>query len=99
MYTKINNREDFLNATLSQVSQVYVGKDNCCRCGCAGTYAATSFMKDARSDVNDSLAQRRLSKAQKLVREGAEVDFGGSYVNVVSGNDRAITVYFDEVNS
>lgn len=97
MYTKINNQEDFLNAKLSQVSQVYVGKDHCCRCGCGGTYVSTTYMKDARSTVNDSLAQRRLTKAQKLVREGASVDYQGSYVNVVSGNNRAITVYFDDV--
>lgn len=97
MKNQINNQTDFLNATLNQVSQVYVGKDNCCRCGCGGTYVSTTFMKDARSEVNDSLAQRRLTKAQNLVRSGAEVDFGGTYVNVVSGNNRAICVYFDDI--
>ena len=97
MKTKINTPEEFLNATLNQVSQVYVGKDNCCRCGCGGTYVATSFMKDPRSGVNDSLAQRRLTKAQNLVKAGTDVDFGGTYVNVVSGNNRAICIYFDEI--
>jgi hypothetical protein len=97
MKNPINNQTDFLNATLNQVSQVYVGKDNCCRGGCGGTYVSTTFMKDARSEVNNSLAQRRLSKAQNLVRAGAEVDYQGSYVNVVSGNNRAICVYFDDI--
>jgi hypothetical protein len=97
MKTQINNELDFLNVTLSQVSQIYVGKDNCCRCGCGGTYIATSFMKDARSEVNDSLAQRRLNKALKLVRDGSFVEYGGTYVNVVSGNNRAICIYFDDI--
>ena len=98
MSTKINSKSDFLNVSLNQVSQIYVGKDRYCRCGCAGTYVSTSFMKDARSAVNNSLAQRRLSKALNLVKEGAFAEYEGSYVNVVSGNNRAICIYFDEIS-
>jgi hypothetical protein len=97
MKNQINSQSDFLNVTLNQVSQIYVGKDHCCRCGCGGTYVSTSFMKDARSDVNDSLAQRRLNKAHKLVREGAFAEYEGSYANIVSGDNRAICIYFDEI--
>ena len=54
-------------------------------------------MKGARSEVNDSLAQHRLTKAQKLVREGAFAEYEGSYANIVSGDNRAICIYFDEI--
>lgn len=69
------NKEQFLQATVSQVSQVYSGKRNCCRCGCGGDYTATSFMVKPRTDdINDALVAKRLKRAQKLVLEGADVD-------------------------
>lgn len=89
--------EEFLKATLSQVSQVYNGKRHHCRCGCGGNYIATSYMENPRSEVNDALAEKRLKRAQKLVREGADVDFGDTFVDVECGNNRALTFYFDEV--
>lgn len=90
-------REQFLQSEISNISQVYFGKDHCCRCGCGGIYTATSYMKDPRSDVNDSLVEKRLKRAKKLVLEGAEVEYGDTYVNVVTGVNRALTFYFDEV--
>jgi len=91
-------QEQFLQSvTLKNVSQVYSGKDHCCRCGCRGTYTATSYMKNPRTVINDSLVEKRLKRAKKLIAEGAEYDFGGSYVNIVTGNDRALTLYFDEL--
>jgi hypothetical protein len=54
-------------------------------------------MENPRSDVNDVLADTRLRRAKKLYQAGAETDFGSTYVNVVIGNNRALTVYFDEV--
>lgn len=89
--------EEFLKATLSQVSQVYNGKRHNCRCGCGGNYIATSYMAEPRSEVNDALAEKRLKRAQKLVREGASVDFGETFVDVECGNNRALTFYFDEL--
>ena len=94
---KILNQESFLKVTIENVSQVYLGRNNVCRCGCAGTYTATSFMKDPRSEVNDQLVVKRLKRAKQLVLEGAEADFNGSYANIVTGNDRALTFYFDEM--
>jgi len=54
-------------------------------------------MKNPRTVINDSLVEKRLKRAKKLIAEGAEYDFGGSYVNIVMGNDRALTLYFDEL--
>jgi hypothetical protein len=94
------NKELFLEATVSQVSQVYKGKRDCCRCGCGGTYVATSYMKDPRTDdINDKLVARRLKQAKQLVLEGAEVDWGGTYVDVKTGWDRSLTFYFEELKN
>lgn len=93
------NKETLLNATLNQISQVYSGKRNVCRCGCAGTYTSTSFMTDPRSEVNDKLIERRLKKAKKLVMGGADVDYGKTYIDIETGYDRCLTFYFDEVKN
>jgi hypothetical protein len=94
-------KQQFLEATVSQVSQVYKGKRACCRCGCGGDYVATSFMDKPRTDeINDKLVARRLKQAQKLILEGrADVDYGGTYVDVETGWDRSLTFYFDEIKN
>ena len=95
------NKEQFLQATISQISQVYKGKRACCRCGCGGDYIATSFMENPRTeDVNDKLVERRLKQAKKLILEGnADVDYGTTYVDVETGWDRSLTFYFDEIKN
>ena len=92
-------KQQFLSATLNQVSQVYFGKRDCCRCGCGGDYKATSFMVVPRSDVNDSLVEKRLKRAKRLVESGADVDYGDTYVDVETGEDRTLTFYFDEIKN
>jgi len=92
------NKEQFLSATLNQISQVYLGKDHHCRCGCGGEYTATSFMEDPRSDVNDSLVARRLKRAKRLVEAGiAAVEYSDTYVNIETGYNKALTFYFDDI--
>ena len=57
-------------------------------------------MKDPRTDdINDKLVARRLKQVKQLVLEGAEVDWGGTYVDVKTGWDRSLTFYFDEVKN
>ena len=83
---------------LDQISQIYIGKDRVCRCGCAGTYVSTSYMEDPRNDVDDKLAGSRLKRAKKLaLNTTSEVDYQDTYINVSYGKDRAITIYLDEV--
>ncbi len=93
------NKEQFLSATLNQISQVYLGKDHHCRCGCGGEYIATSFMEDPRCDVNDSLVARRLKRAKRLVESGVVVEYGSTYVNIETGENKALTFYFDEIKN
>ena len=92
------NKSSFLEASLSQISQVYYGKRNHCRCGCGGTYTATTYMVNPRTDnVNDESVAKRLRRAKKLVMSGADVDYGTTYVDVQTGENRTLTFYFDEV--
>jgi hypothetical protein len=92
------NKGQFLESQISQISQVYSGKRYCCRCGCGGTYTATTYMVNSRTDnVNDESVAKRLRRAKKLVMSGAEVDYGTTYVDVQTGENRTLTFYFDEV--
>jgi hypothetical protein len=91
------NTEKFLALTIEGVSQVYMGKRNCCRCGCGGDYTATSFMQDPRSKVNDSLVAKRLKRAQELVRQGADTEYGDTWIDVETGQDRTLTFYVDDL--
>ena len=92
--------QEFLTKELKDISQVYLGKRNHCRCGCGGTYTSTSYADEPRrSDVDDKLVERRLKRAKKLVEEGGDVDSfdGANYFDVETGNNRCLTFYFDDL--
>ena len=92
------NKGQFLESQISQISPVYSGKRNHCRCGCGGSYTATSYMVNPRTDeISNKLVERRLRKAKKLILEGADVSYGDTYVDVQTGENRSLTFYFDEV--
>lgn len=78
------------------IDEIYVGQDECCRCGCKGTYAKTSHSEPDYKTPDDKLVARRLNKAKSLIEQGAEFEYDPEcgYLNIVSGNDRAYTVYF-----
>ncbi len=90
-------REEFLAIGLDRISQVYEGKDRCCRCGCGGEYTATSSMETPRSRVDDTLAESKLRRAKGLIQRGKVAEFGGNHVNIRFGINRALTFYFDEL--
>jgi hypothetical protein len=92
------NKEKFLSAEIKNISQVYLGKRNCCRCGCGGSYTATSYMDKIRSaELNDKLVNTRLIRAKKLVLKGVDVEYGDNYVDIQTGKDRTLTFYFDDI--
>lgn len=91
------NKETFLELSIESISQVYMGKRRHCRCGCGGEYTATSYMKEPRSTVNDALVSKRLKRAKALVLSGADVDYGQTYIDVQTGENRALTFYTDEL--
>ncbi len=92
-------KEQFLEIQINQISQVYNGKDHHCRCGCGGEYVATSYMKDPRSVVDDALIQKRLARAKKLILSDVQHSIGTTYINIVTGNNRCLTFYFDELKN
>jgi hypothetical protein len=91
------NKETFLNLSIESISQVYMGKRRHCRCGCGGEYTATSYMKEPRSTVDDALVSKRLKRAKALVLSGADVDYGQTYIDVQTGENRTLTFYTDEL--
>jgi hypothetical protein len=56
-------------------------------------------MDEPRDDINDKLVERRLKKAKALILNGANVDYDKTYVNIETGDNRALTFYFDEVRN
>jgi hypothetical protein len=91
-------KEQFLNASIKDISQVYTGARNCCRCGCGGTYIATSYMKNNRSAVDDGLVEGTLKRAKSIVNKGvSNVMYGDTFVDVQCGKNRTLTFYFDEL--
>jgi len=89
--------DQFYDFKLSQISQTYLGADRCCRCGCRGEYTATSYHNNPRSEVNDSLVEFRLERAKRLIRKGNKYEIGSNNINVSTGTNRALTLYFDEI--
>lgn len=91
------NKEKFLKLELKDISQVYSGKRNNCRCGCGGKYTASSFMVNPQSEINDNLIVKRLKRAKNLVQSGADVMYGGTFIDVETGVNKTLTFYIDEV--
>lgn len=72
----------------TQVTRIYWGQDNWCRCGCAGEYTDREEGK---------LFDSRLARFMKMLSTYSprESDVGLNYRNISYGKDRALTVYFD----
>jgi len=71
----------------SKVTQIYMGRDKICRCGCAGEYVK----------AGDPMFEKRLNRfiAKWADYTPGEHDVDASYLNLSYGKDRALTVYFD----
>lgn len=83
--------------TIQKISQIYFGKDNHCRCGCGGTYVATSYMIEPRSAVDDTEAEALLRKAKKYDKIHNCAEYGETYINIPLKNNKCYCIYFDEV--
>jgi len=93
-------KEQFLNISIEQISQVYEGKRDCCRCGCGGDYTATRFMKKPRTVVDTSHVETLLEHTKDLVSNdfNNHILFGDTFIDIEVGLDKSITFYFDELN-
>jgi hypothetical protein len=75
------------NIDFSKATQIYLGADSACRCGCRGTYAKQgSRLFSSRENRIKNLTCDEVSDI--------EVDPNNEYVNISLPNNRAITVYF-----
>lgn len=101
-----------IGKTESDIEKIYLGGDNCCRCGCQGTYAY--FDQNARS------FKRRLNALKKFeyyeedngeikfergcaVLKNPEVSVNPVYINIPHAPDtsaygRCYTIYFKDEN-
>lgn len=73
------------------VTQIYIGKDKACRCGCNGQYV----------ERGEPMFDKRLKRFERMwanytpsTVQNAE-DIGPNYFNISYGDNRAITVYVD----
>lgn len=99
--TTIKTIEQVLALTPKQVSQVYEGGNHVCRCGCAGTYFATSNHTAPRSEVNDIEVLKLLVMAKTYIEAGATYQITDTYINIETFEEseigKAITIYWDEL--
>lgn len=89
------NQQTFLQAEPSSFTMMYSGKSAGCRCGCRGNYYSAVPHSSADTEVEPELVQRRLAYAQKMVKTGAQVEFGPNYVDVEVSTGRCLTFYFE----
>lgn len=75
-----------MNIDQNAVSQIYIGQDNACRCGCKGEYSRPE---------DGVIFSKRLKRFMNMVNKlDTNVEVEDTYVNVSYGKDRAMTVYF-----
>lgn len=80
-----------------RVTQIYMGRDKVCRCGCHGEYVRRG----------EPMFEQRLKRFLKMAEtydfeknvspsSGMPLDYCQDvYLNISYGKDRAITLYFD----
>lgn len=80
---KFKGIEDLHTLQLSDVTQVYSGKDGRCCCGCSGTHSYPSTAKvESWQKVNDKEVKRIFGILKK---NASEAEFGGNHFSVVIG--------------
>ena len=79
--------------SVEQVESLYIGKGNCCRCGCGGNYFRTK--EDASHAKKIKHYLKKLASGNYTVTEQAGL--GDEYIYEIdlskSGHDRVATFY------
>lgn len=75
-----------MSINFSNVKRIYVGRDSGCRCGCNGAY----------HEEGSRGFKMAINRAQMLIKLNPDAvnEQTADYANVISGEDRAITLYF-----
>ncbi len=82
---------------LKNISQIYKGKNNHCRCGCGGEYVATSFMEHPRSIIDNKKAEKWLKNAKTYDKKHNNAEYSETYINIGMANNQCYTIYLDEL--
>lgn len=70
-----------------ELIKIYLGQQDCCRCGCGGTYA---------DEDEPKLLKKRWNRFKRLVEAGETITYIDSkelILEITTGLDRCITVY------
>ena len=80
--------------TLDQVDKVYIGKGNCCRCGCGGEYFTA---QDNPEEVKKAL--EKLSSGKNEVESIDDYIFETEIYRTKTGNTQVICLYLKQAIS
>ena len=86
------------------IVKIYVGKDNCCRCGCRGDYfykdnnaaACNSYVKEAFKRFNSMRSSSKLVKSNYMFKD-VDGDRVEGFINIPLVNDRCYCIYFRDI--
>ena len=77
---------------MKAITEIYTGRDNACRCGCAGRYFTSEDREFPKLVARFEKSWARYEKAGKVTKDDV-VD--GIYKNISFSGNKALTAYFD----
>lgn len=91
------------NRKLSDITRIYSGRENCCRCGCGGRYfdrgtvGFTRAINKMKRDDFKPLPKGADMYASYGLQKSRGIEFGENYVDIPydSDNDKCYCLYFD----
>ena len=89
VYAKPFDQKTRFNLDDYELDQIYLGKQECCRCGCGGDYAS----KD-----NPELLNKRFSRFKRMAEAGGVITYIDSkqlILEITTGDNRCLTVYLN----
>jgi hypothetical protein len=76
---------------MQTITKIYTGRDNHCRCGCAGNYFTSEDREFPELVARFEKSWARYEKAGKVTSD----DIGPNYRNISFSGNKALTAYFD----
>jgi hypothetical protein len=89
VYAKPFDQKTRFNLDDYELDQIYLGKQDCCRCGCGGDYA---------DQDNPELLNKRFNRFKRMAEVGALISYIDSkqlILEITTGQDRCLTVYLN----
>lgn len=91
------------NRTIDQITKIYHGLENCCRCGCGGKYfkrgtrGFTRALNTIQKPKFKALAEGELMHTSYGVAICRGIDHGSNYLDIPynANTDKCYCLYFD----